>query len=182
MDERHDDLRRDAIPVDAAASIIVGRSPSRSWLRTASARRGATDRARPRGRGPLSGAGGHRDADLRAAVPPAGPTQFGFIANPGLRPEVGKNKELGLNLRFDDLLTKGDAFRGKANYFRNDLTNFIELTVVGALPPCPAVGPGAFCFQYINLPSARIEGYEFETMYDTGYMFFGLAGMPHPRP
>ena len=108
--------------------------------------------------------------------PPAGPTQFGFIANPGLRPEVGKNKELGLNLRFNDLLTKGDAFRGKANYFRNDLTNFIELTVVAALPPCPAFGPGAFCFQYINLPSARIEGYEFETMYDTGYMFFGLAG------
>jgi hemoglobin/transferrin/lactoferrin receptor protein len=108
--------------------------------------------------------------------PPAGPTQFGFIPNPQLSPEVGKNKELGVNLRYDDVLTKGDAFRGKVNYFRNDLTDFIELTVVGGGPPCPAVGPGAFCFKYTNLPSARIEGYEFEGTYDAGYWFFGLAG------
>jgi hemoglobin/transferrin/lactoferrin receptor protein len=108
--------------------------------------------------------------------PPAGPTQFGFIPNPLLHPEVGKNKELGVNLRYDDVLTKGDAFRGKVNYFRNDLTDFIELTIVGGGAPCPAVGPGAFCFKYTNLPSARIEGYEFEGTYDAGSWFFGLAG------
>ena len=56
----------------------------------------------------------------------------------------------------------------RSNYFRNDLTDFIELTVVGGGPPCPAVGPGAFCFKYTNLPSARIEGYEFEGTYDAG--------------
>jgi hemoglobin/transferrin/lactoferrin receptor protein len=47
---------------------------------------------------------------------------------------------------------------------------------VGPVPPCPATGPFDFCFQYQNLPSARIEGYEFEGTYDAGSWFFGLAG------
>jgi hemoglobin/transferrin/lactoferrin receptor protein len=104
--------------------------------------------------------------------PPVGGPPFGFLPNPLLRPEVGKNKEVGVNLRYDDIATKGDAFRGKFNYYRNDLSDFIELTFIA--PPClPMV---AFCFQYRNIPSARIEGWEFDTNYDAGYFFLGFAG------
>ena len=52
---------------------------------------------------------------LIAGIHPAAfPANFGFIPNPALRPEIGKNKEIGLNLRYDDILFKGDGFRGKA--------------------------------------------------------------------
>jgi hemoglobin/transferrin/lactoferrin receptor protein len=103
--------------------------------------------------------------------PPVGGPTFGFIPNPALRPEVGKNKEVGVNLRYDDIAIKGDAFRGKFNYYRNDLSDFIEFTFVPA--PCPGTN---FCFQYQNVPSARLEGWEFDTNYDAGSFFLGFAG------
>ena len=48
-------------------------------------------------------------------------------AQPGLRPEVGKNKEVGLNLKYDGIFTAGDSFRGKFNVFRNDVDDYIDL-------------------------------------------------------
>ena len=51
---------------------------------------------------------------------------FCFQPNPGLRPEVGKNKEAGLNLKYDNIFSQGDSFRGKFNAFRNDLEDYIE--------------------------------------------------------
>ena len=47
---------------------------------------------------------------------------FCFLPNPNLRPEVGKNKEVGLNLKYDDIFSAGDSFRGKFNVFRNDVS------------------------------------------------------------
>src|SRR5882757_8938416 len=46
---------------------------------------------------------------------------FCFLPNPNLRPEVGKNKELGVNLKYNDVFTSGDSFRAKFNFFRNDI-------------------------------------------------------------
>ena len=106
--------------------------------------------------------------------PAAFPANFRFLPNPALRPEVGKNKEIGVNLRYDNIALPGDAFRGKFNVYRNDLTDFIELTVVGG--PALCAPPSPFCFQYRNLPSARIEGWEFDTNYDAGSFFLGFAG------
>jgi hemoglobin/transferrin/lactoferrin receptor protein len=105
---------------------------------------------------------------------------FTFMADPGLQPEVGKNKEIGINLKYNDIFQAGDKFRGKVNVYRNDVSDFIELVPVpfngvgqgGLICPTPGIG----CFQYQNLTSARLEGAEFETMYDTGSWFFGLAG------
>ena len=57
---------------------------------------------------------------------------FCFLPNPNLRPEVGKNKEAGLNLKYDDIFTAGDSFRGKFNVFRNDVDDYIDLV---ASPP-----------------------------------------------
>ncbi len=127
---------------------------------------------------------------LVAGVHPVFP-QFPFLPNPDLKPEVGKTKEAGLNLKYDNIFTTGDSFRGKFNVFRNDVDDFIELTLVPHLgtgqsdmtcvapifinPFGPPIAPG-FCEQYQNVAKARLEGAEFETMYDTGLWFAGLAG------
>jgi hemoglobin/transferrin/lactoferrin receptor protein len=106
------------------------------------------------------------------------PASFTFLPNPGLRPEVGKNKEAGVNLEFDNVLRQGATFRGKANWFRNDIDDFIELTLVpytGPFGPCQNMTV-FFCFQYQNVEKARIEGFEFETMYDAGAWFAGVSG------
>jgi len=106
------------------------------------------------------------------------PASFTFLPNPGLEPEVGKNKEVGINLKFDNVLQEGATFRGKANWFRNDIENFIEQTLVpfaGPFGPCQNMTV-FFCIQYQNVEKARIDGWEFETMYDAGAWFLGVSG------
>src|SRR4029453_3763568 len=61
---------------------------------------------------------------------------FCFLPNPNLRPEGGKNKEAGLNLKYNGVFTAGDSFRGKFNVFRNDVDDYIDL--VGSTP-IPAI-------------------------------------------
>ncbi len=100
---------------------------------------------------------------------------FCFLPNPALRPEVGKNKEIGLNLKYNDIFTSGDSFRGKFNLFRNDVDGYIDL--VGSAPtPVPPFGSFSQFFQYQNIAHARIEGFEAETMYDAGLWYVGVAG------
>lgn len=107
------------------------------------------------------------------------PALFNFLQNPFLSPEIGKNKEIGVNLRFDNLWTAGDALRLKANVFRNDLEDFIEQTnvPVGQAGVGGVVCTGAFipCVQYQNIPSARIEGFELEGKYDAGAWFLNAS-------
>ncbi len=52
---------------------------------------------------------------------------FCFLPNPNLRPEVGKNKEAGINLKYDNIFSASDSFRGKFNVFRNDVDDYIDL-------------------------------------------------------
>ncbi len=120
------------------------------------------------------------------------PNLFTFVPNPSLRPEIGATKEVGVNLKYDDIFLKGDKLRVKANVFRNDVEDYIELVNFG--PPVRTCPPGApvrlcnlgiiplitvnsFSFsQYQNIGQARIEGVEFEGMYDAGDWFLGLSG------
>ena len=120
------------------------------------------------------------------------PNLFTFLPNPNLRPEVGQTKEVGVNLKYDDIFFKGDKLRVKANVFRNDIEDYIELVQFG--PPvtftfCPAPRPGCppvptvtipinstSLAQYQNIGNARIEGIEFEGAYDAGDWFVGLQG------
>jgi hemoglobin/transferrin/lactoferrin receptor protein len=122
---------------------------------------------------------------LVSGIHPSTP-MFTLLPNPGLQPEIGKNKEFGVNLRYNDVLTAGDQFRAKFNIYRNDVTNYIELTFLGPFQ----MGQGGqrcvnfvafFCEQYQNIPSARLEGIEFETFYDAGTWFGGVAGTHHVR-
>ena len=118
---------------------------------------------------------------------------FPFLPNPSLKPEVGKNKEVGVNLKYDNIFAGGDSFRGKFNVYRNDVADYIQVTTIPDGPgaggftcvsggPFPIPGPpgpppiNGFCEQFQNIPRARLQGAEFETMYDTGKWFAGLAG------
>jgi hemoglobin/transferrin/lactoferrin receptor protein len=113
--------------------------------------------------------------------PNAGPgSNFDFLPNPNLRPEIGKTKEIGINIRQDGLFVSNDALRIKANVFQNDVTDFIEQTTVffgnQGVGGQTCTSPAGFCIQYQNVPSARITGAEFESNYDAGSWFLGLAG------
>ena len=112
--------------------------------------------------------------------PFAGPgSNFIFLSNSSLMPEVGKTIEGGINIRQDNLATAGDALRIKANVYRNNVDDFIELTQVpfgsfgvgDTLCPVPIAG----CLQYQNIEGARIHGTEFEGAYDAGQYFLTLA-------
>jgi hemoglobin/transferrin/lactoferrin receptor protein len=100
---------------------------------------------------------------------------FCFLPNPNLRPEVGKNKEVGLNLKYDGIFAANDSFRGKFNVFRNDVDGYIVL-VASTPVPVPPFGSFSQFFQYQNIAHARIEGVEAETMYDAGLWYVGVAG------
>jgi hemoglobin/transferrin/lactoferrin receptor protein len=113
--------------------------------------------------------------------PFAGPgSNFVFLPNGSLKAEIGKTKEVGLNIRQDNLFFAGDGLRVKANIYRNDVEDFIEQTTIAAGATgangvaCPGGAP--FCLQYQNITNARIEGAEFEANYDMGKYFVGLAG------
>lgn len=103
------------------------------------------------------------------------PALFCFLPNPGLRPETGKTKEAGINLKYDNVLMPGATFRGKVNVFRNDVEDYIDQALFG--PTVTFRGVTYYKFtQYQNIAQARIEGAELEAMYDAGAWFIGLAG------
>jgi hemoglobin/transferrin/lactoferrin receptor protein len=104
---------------------------------------------------------------------------FPFLPNPDLKPEIATTYEIGLNFARDDLFIEGDALRVRTAVFRNDIEDYInmELLFFGAAPNCPFV-PGPFfpffCAQYQNVAEARIDGFEFESLYDAGTFFGGF--------
>jgi hemoglobin/transferrin/lactoferrin receptor protein len=98
---------------------------------------------------------------------------FCFLQNPNLRAEVGKNKEVGVNLKYNDIFTSGDSFRAKFNFFRNDVDDYIDL--VASAPEMTPFGPFSRNYQYQNIANAKIEGFEAETAYDAGLWFVGVG-------
>lgn len=86
-----------------------------------------------------------------------------FVPNPNLRPEVSRNKEVGANLRFSDVLQGGDRLRIRVAAFRNDVDDFIEQTV---LRTTTISG---------NVAEARIQGVEAEAQYDAGIWYAGVS-------
>lgn len=127
-----------------------------------------------------------------------------FRPNPDLVPEKAQNRELGLRLRFLDLLGDDDRLQVRMNVFDNDIRDFIETVVVveeegpfppalQCAPPFPAVGcvnrnedgtanPAVPVLIFIgghttseNLTRARIRGSELEAAYDIGSFNFKLG-------
>ncbi|HHE8820367.1 TPA: heme/hemopexin-binding protein HxuC [Haemophilus influenzae] len=92
-----------------------------------------------------------------------------FVANPNLRPETAKNKEITANLHFDSLFKQGDKFKIEATYFRNDVKDFINLKIFNDAKTNPNTN-GAFLptnSQYQNITNARLSGIELQAQYQT---------------
>lgn len=104
-----------------------------------------------------------------------GPNTFCFVPNPNLRPEVGKTKEIGFNLKKNDLFSAGDSLRGKFNFFRNDVSDYIDQVQFGTPFTIPGFGSFFPFLQYQNIASAKIQGFEAETMYDANAWFLGVS-------
>lgn len=116
---------------------------------------------------------------------------FEIRPNPELQPEVAENIEGGVNLKFDNVLTRGDRFRAKVTAFRNEVSNFIDLVSVNGpidevlfgmnIPFAgfiPFFGVPFFeddFVQYQNIANATIEGVELEAFYDAGQWFAGVG-------
>jgi hemoglobin/transferrin/lactoferrin receptor protein len=111
-----------------------------------------------------------------APVFPAPGSQFCFLPNPNLRPEVGKNKEIGFNVKKDGIFAANDSFRGKFSVYRNDISDYIDPVQFGTPLVIPGFGSFLPFYQYQNIPGARIEGFEAETVYDAQTWFAGVSG------
>lgn len=98
-----------------------------------------------------------------------------FVANPNLRPETAKNKEITANLHFDSLFKQGDKFKIEATYFRNDVKDFINLKIFNDANANPNANPNAKTngallptkSQYQNITNARLSGIELQAQYQT---------------
>ncbi|HHF7319209.1 TPA: TonB-dependent hemoglobin/transferrin/lactoferrin family receptor [Haemophilus influenzae] len=88
-----------------------------------------------------------------------------FVANPNLRPETAKNKEITANLHFDSLFKQGDKFKVEATYFRNDVKDLINLKTFNNSNGNKRLLPENS--QYQNIANARLSGIELQAQYQT---------------
>ncbi|CAH1672454.1 TonB-dependent hemoglobin/transferrin/lactoferrin family receptor [Chelatococcus asaccharovorans] len=115
---------------------------------------------------------------------------FNILPNPNLKPEVARNIEAGVNVKYNDVLKDGDTFRAKANVFRNKIDDYIDMEEVGSpylVPYIPGM-PASVCrrapqycmpiysYQYVNIAQAKITGVEVEAAYDWKWGFMTVAG------
>lgn len=115
---------------------------------------------------------------------------FNILPNPALKPEVARNWEAGVNVKYDGIFTENDKFRAKANVFLNNVSDYIDSVDVGT-PHLTPIVPGmpafvcqfvpAMCIslydqQYQNIAKARLTGVEVEAAYDWGGGFISVAG------
>ncbi|MGX9425465.1 MULTISPECIES: TonB-dependent receptor [Bradyrhizobium] len=90
-----------------------------------------------------------------------------LVANPGLKPEISKNKEFGVNLLRDDVFVSGDKLRFKASYFDNHYDDYIFRDSVN--------GDGSQPYHFVNIDHANYKGFELSGSYDAGVWFTEAA-------
>lgn len=106
--------------------------------------------------------GSHFGADIRGA------NQINkFVANPNLRPETAKNKEITANLHFDSLFKQDDKFKIEATYFRNDVKDLINLKTFNNPNENSPSRLLPTRSQYQNITNARLSGIELQAQYQT---------------
>jgi len=86
-----------------------------------------------------------------------------FVANPDLKPETAHNKEVGVNLKFDDVFQSNDKLRAKVSAYANSVDNFIDQVV------------GPTTTRNLNVGKADIKGVEAEASYDMTTVFASLG-------
>lgn len=109
---------------------------------------------------------------------PGGTSNFGgvFFPNPFLDPEIQRGWEFGANIKKDNVLSRGDRFRFKADYFRMNVEDYIVGVVAGFVPspiPGPPVLPATL---FVNAPgTSLVEGVEMQGSYDAGEYFGSVS-------
>ena len=103
-----------------------------------------------------------------------------FYSNANLKAEESKTSEVGVNLKFNDVLRKGDGFRAKASYYRSTIDNYTTIAYV----PQPTLS-GTTTFPVINTTPKQaaaivnltdpvyINGTELELSYDADRYYLG---------
>lgn len=98
-----------------------------------------------------------------------------FQANPDLKAEIARNKELNINLHWNNLWQDNDSLKFSTALFQNDIKDFINLDVIeytGRMGNIPKT------FQYRNVQNARLRGLEISGQYQTSrwsiYANYGL--------
>ncbi len=105
---------------------------------------------------------------LTGGIHPGG-TNISFQPNPFLDPEIQKGWEFGANVMQENVLTGGDSFRLKADYYRMEIENY----VTGCQIPVPRASP---VFYFCNARGISVvQGVEVQGMYDAGYAFTGFS-------
>jgi hemoglobin/transferrin/lactoferrin receptor protein len=98
-----------------------------------------------------------------------------FFPNPFLDPERTRGWEIGLNAAYDGLFRPRDNVRMKANYFDNDVEDYIASIFGMCMPVSPPGAPNP-CFAYSNIAgTTRVKGFEFEVGYDARFAFVNLG-------
>ena len=87
-----------------------------------------------------------------------------------MRPEIAKNKEVGLNILRDDMALSGDKLRFKASLFDNHYDDYISRWRLPARR-----GQSYNPYKWENMDSATFRGYELSGSYDAGMFFFDGA-------
>ncbi|MFC4272591.1 TonB-dependent hemoglobin/transferrin/lactoferrin family receptor [Sneathiella chungangensis] len=88
------------------------------------------------------------------AVPPFFPANF-FIPNPDLRPETVTTFEIGAGINFDDVIADKDEMSVKGSWFISEGNDFITQDV----------NIFAGTTEYVNIPNARLSGFEVDARY-----------------
>lgn len=86
-----------------------------------------------------------------------------YSANPYLQPEISKGWEFGVNIRRDNLLVANDSLRLKADYFSNDIENYIVTCRNTQYYFCNVSG------------TSNVSGIELEAKYDARKVFASLS-------
>jgi hemoglobin/transferrin/lactoferrin receptor protein len=94
-----------------------------------------------------------------------GAATFAFAPNPFLDPEKQKGWEFGFNSVYGGLLTRGDTFRLKADYYTMDVEDYITACA-------GAGGTVSFCN---TAGTTNVQGVELQSMYDAGIVFAGAS-------
>ncbi len=95
-----------------------------------------------------------------------------FAPNPFLDPEIQKGWEFGANIKKDNLFQSRDLFRMKADYFTQDVDNYIATCIFPVFGPNPGPPIGIFA-SFCNAPgTSTVEGVELQASYDA-HAYFG---------
>lgn len=95
--------------------------------------------------------------------------QIDIVANPDLKPESSRNREVGVTFHSRNLATTAD-WRVKASYFDQDITDMITLGLVGFNP-----NSGRLEYGSVNKASVDRRGFELEASLNFNNLSFSLG-------